>query len=84
MKTSKPTKYPIARENAGEQVVFGFSFASDWLREWREFSGPITERGEAKSVQSRKTFDTIKGELTNRWNIIPSSRSENTPDRFIF
>ena len=23
-------------------------FACDWLREWREFSGPITERSEAK------------------------------------
>ena len=25
-----------------EQGVIGFTFASDWLREWREFSGPIT------------------------------------------
>ena len=24
-------------KNAGDQDVFGFSFASDWLREWREF-----------------------------------------------
>ena len=23
-------------------------FACNWLREWREFSGPITERSEAK------------------------------------
>ena len=21
--------------------LIGFSFASDWLREWREFSGPM-------------------------------------------
>ena len=38
----KPTKLTKARENAGNQVVIGFSFVSDWLREWREFSGPIT------------------------------------------
>ena len=24
-------------ENAGDQVVICFGFASDWLREWREF-----------------------------------------------
>ena len=40
-KTSKP---PKARENAGNQVVIGVSFASDWLRQWSEFSGPITEQ----------------------------------------
>ena len=22
--------------------LIGFSFASDWLREWREFSGPMS------------------------------------------
>ena len=47
--------------------MFGFSFASDWLREWRAFSGPITERGEAKSQQSWKTFDTqLKMSLLGR------------------
>ena len=30
------------RENAGDQIVIGYSFTSDWLREWRELSGPIT------------------------------------------
>ena len=24
-------------KNAGDQVVLGFSFASEWLDEWREF-----------------------------------------------
>ena len=33
-----------ARENAGDQVVIDVGFASDWLREWREFCGPITEQ----------------------------------------
>ena len=23
--------------------MIGFNFASDWLKEWDEFSGPITE-----------------------------------------
>ena len=26
-----------ARENAYDQVVIDFGFASDWLRRWREF-----------------------------------------------
>ena len=30
-----------------EQGVIGFTFASDWVREWREFSGPITGRSKA-------------------------------------
>ena len=34
------------------------SFSSDWLREWREFSGPITERSKDKPTQFRITFDT--------------------------
>ena len=37
----KTTKLPKARENAGDQVAAGFSFACDWLREWREYSGPM-------------------------------------------
>ena len=41
---SKPTKLPKARENADDQVVIGFSFAADRLKERFEFSGPITER----------------------------------------
>ena len=32
------------RKNAGDQVVIGSCFASDWLREWCELFGPITER----------------------------------------
>ena len=44
---------PKARENAGDQVVFGFSFVPDWSRKWHEFSGPMTERSEAKPMQSR-------------------------------
>ena len=34
----------------------GFSFAYDWLREWREFSEPITERRKAVPKQSWQIF----------------------------
>ena len=33
----KTGELPKARENVSEQVVIGFSFASDWFKEWREF-----------------------------------------------
>ena len=49
--------WPQARENACDEVKICFSFASDWLRRWREFSRPITERSKPKPVQSRITFD---------------------------
>ena len=39
-------------------MAIGFSFVSDWLRRWREFSRPITEHSKAKPMQSRITFDT--------------------------
>ena len=41
-----------------DQVEIGFSFASYWLRGWREFSRPITERNKAKPMQFWITFDT--------------------------
>ena len=53
----KPSKPPKARENAGDQFPICFSFSFYWLREWREFFGPITERSKAKPLQSRITFD---------------------------
>ena len=40
------------RENMGDQVVICFTFASDWLKEWREIFGPITERSKAKLIKS--------------------------------
>ena len=39
------TKLSKAREKAG---VIGFCFESDWLRERRKFSGPITKQSKAK------------------------------------
>ena len=58
IRTKKTSKLPEARENAGDQVVIGFSFVSDWSRERREFSKPITERSKAKPMQSEITFNT--------------------------
>ena len=51
------SKLPKVRENAGDQDEIDLSFASDWLREWREFSGPITEQRKAKLLQSRITIN---------------------------
>ena len=36
-----------AQENATYQVTTGFTLESDWLREWRKFSGSMTQRGRA-------------------------------------
>ena len=49
------SKLPKARENAGDRDEIDLSFASDWLREWRKFSGPITKQRKAKPLQSRIT-----------------------------
>lgn len=44
----KATQLLEAREDAGDQVagdqvaMIGFSFQCDWLKKWREFTGPIT------------------------------------------
>ena len=48
----KPSKLPKVRENADDQVVIGFSFASDWLREWCEFFGTNhrAEWGKSKAI----------------------------------
>ena len=42
----KKSRLQKSREHARVQVTIGFSVASDWLRKEREFSVPITERGE--------------------------------------
>ena len=55
-RTQSRNKLLKARENAGDQIVTGFSFAYDWLRECREFSGPITERRKAVPKQSKQIF----------------------------
>ena len=49
---------PEAWENAGNRHTIYFSFESDWLKRWREFSGPVTWRSKAKTKQSRIAFNT--------------------------
>ena len=56
---AKTTKQPKARKNTDDQVVIGFRVASDWSRKRYEFSGPITERGNAIPKQSQNSFDTL-------------------------
>ena len=43
----KNKQFAKSREHVRVQVVIGFSVVFDWLWKEREFSGPITERGEA-------------------------------------
>ena len=40
------------------RVVIGLTLKSDWLRMWREFSRPITELSEGKSMESWTWLDT--------------------------
>ena len=49
----KKSQLPKARENAGDQVAIGFSFASDWLRNRRKFSESITVRSKAKPKNTK-------------------------------
>lgn len=46
----KVSKLLKARENVCGEVAIGFGFESDWLREWPESSGPITERRKVKPL----------------------------------
>ena len=50
---SNKSKLPKARENSGDEVVIGFSFASDWSSKGCVISGPITEQSKAKLMKSR-------------------------------
>ena len=47
-----------ARENANDNVATVFSFASNWLGGWYEFSGPITKQSKVEPKQSQITIDT--------------------------
>lgn len=49
--TEKKKQARKARESKSDREVIEFSSASDWLKEWSEFYGPITVRFEAKPTQ---------------------------------
>ena len=56
-----------ARENAGDQVVIGFSLHLIGLAgEWREFFGPIIEQIKAKS---REILDFFRHSIENGFDI---------------
>ena len=48
---------PASSAGKREQGPIGFGLASYWLKKWREFCQPITERSKAKPKQTC-TFDT--------------------------
>lgn len=37
VRADENSKRPIALENAGDQLLLGFSFTSDWWGDWHEF-----------------------------------------------
>ena len=57
LKLTETRKLLEARENASDHFEIGCSFESDWLKERREFCGPISERRKAMTMHSRRTFD---------------------------
>ena len=57
-----------ARENTSDQVVIGFSFASDWLRKRSKFSGPITQERRVNQAISDSFQHSFENCLTTCWN----------------
>ena len=55
VKTSQP---PKARENASDQIVTGFSFASDWFEKMVRVFWTNHKAKESKVIQSRIIFET--------------------------
>ena len=64
----KTTKLPKERDNTDDQVMIGYSFTSEGLREWCKFSGPITEQSKPKLKLSQITLDTLKNFSINTLN----------------
>ena len=64
-----------ARKNTCKRGTIGFGFTSYWLRKWREFYQPITERSYAKPKQKRNYFQHT---IENRSNVyfINNNRGE--------
>ena len=56
---NKNSKQPKVNDlKGGIGNASDYSFSSDWLRGWCEFSWPITEHSKIKSVQFRIIFGT--------------------------
>ena len=56
MRTQSETNHTAnqAREDAGNQVAIGESFASDWLREWGKF--PQNKANPMQSLSCKKSW----------------------------
>ena len=61
-----------ARENACERGTIGFGFDSHWLKKWREFCEPITERSKAKPKQIPKTAVLYSNQVSIISQPVPS------------
>ena len=55
------------RIKACERGTIGFGFVFHWLRKWREFWKPITERSKAKAKQTRNSF---RHSIKNRSSVV--------------
>ena len=60
-----------ARENASDQMVLVFLF--DWLRWWRQVSGPITERSEEKPKSNPVSVAALRRIAQDRSNLLVSA-----------
>ena len=49
--TVKTSKLLEAQERQVSKLRLVFRFASDWLKQWREFFGPIEKQSEDKPIQ---------------------------------
>lgn len=52
-KLQEKSRQPLVWEHPDDQFATRFRSASDWLKVWREFSAPITER-------SKETLNNLK------------------------
>ena len=47
----------------GNKFTIGFGFASHWLKKWREFYKPISERSKVKTKAITKLLSTVNSKL---------------------
>ena len=55
---SENTQASSSAGNTCDQSTISFCFKSDWLRKWREFSGPVTWQSKGKPKESRVSSKT--------------------------
>ena len=60
---------PMSTQGKERPAHYWFSFVSDWLRKWREFSGQTHDEVNKKTKQCRITFDTRWKIALLRWGL---------------